>query len=801
VSSSRRALIVAIDSYVDGDLASLASAAADAVALEEVLASPDIGGFDVEISQNQPHYVIQETIEDFFAAAAPDDVLLLYFSGHGLKAETGELFLAANNTRPTRLSSSAVPATFVQHCMTMSRSRGVVLFLDCCYGGAFPQGVRVRAAGSVDVMSTFVDITGRTTGRGRAVITASNSMEYAFEGARLVDSQTQPSVFASALYEGLRTGDADRDEDGVVSIGELYEWLYDRVRKANPAQTPSRQFDLQGELFIARSGRRKIRPATLPPDLEAALADPSMFARIGALTELRHRLASEDLATAMAACQALRKVATQDIHQVAVVAQEILDGLILAVDPPSVTLRQTAAGGSEPQVLNLSGLPLARAVTSRTNSPALRIRTEGASVTVSLAAPGATDMSYVVTLDGPAGLVTVPIEIARDHAPEQTTELPPPIAPEFERPQTAMTAPSPAPPPAPIEPAAQAEQFDTWVDGAPRVSVHGAGTRVSRRRSRVAVLLAVALLLSAIGVGVWRAVSGNHVLPPKVAVLPLDRLVAPIQTAQGIKLWSINVDTGAHTALTNGSGDDFKPAISPNRRSILYVHAPSYTKGPYTLMVMAADGTGVRPLFSGQPAAALELGGPGGRPSWSPGGRAIAAVAAGSSARKAELYVISVADGVAKRLASDTSLGDPCWTRDGRDVTYWASARKGATSGTLMHVAVGGQGQATRVLVEVSEVDADPAWSPDGSTLAFRRSSRDGADIWVVDSHGVSAQPLTQHQLTNGDPSWSPDGRSIAFRSSRTGDIDEYVMNADGGQPRRLLRNPGVDYAPSWFGG
>jgi len=87
-------------------------------------------------------------------------------------------------------------------------------------------------------------------------------MEYAFEGDRLADDQhRRPSVFTSALVEGLATGDADRDEDGLVSLNELYDYVFDKVREQNPHQTPSRQIELEGELYLARSHRRRIRPA------------------------------------------------------------------------------------------------------------------------------------------------------------------------------------------------------------------------------------------------------------------------------------------------------------------------------------------------------------------------------------------------------------------------------------------------------------------------------------------------------------------------------------------------------------
>lgn len=56
------------------------------------------------------------------------------------------------------------------------------------------------------------------------MITASSAMEYAFEGDQLGDQrQGRPSVFTSAVVEGLATGEADQDEDGWVSLDELYD--------------------------------------------------------------------------------------------------------------------------------------------------------------------------------------------------------------------------------------------------------------------------------------------------------------------------------------------------------------------------------------------------------------------------------------------------------------------------------------------------------------------------------------------------------------------------------------------------
>ena len=230
MSGQRKALIVANDQYNQESLRNLVAPAADAETLGRVLGDRQIGGFTVRVVRNEPSHVIQEQIEELFSESLPDDVLLLHFSGHGLKNQSGELFFAASNTRPKLLGATAVSADFVQRCMRDSRSRCIVLLLDCCYGGAFGQGVTVKASGDVSVLDSFPQE--KAGGRGRAVITASNAMEYAFEGDQLAaDQHPRPSVFTAALVEGLKTGDADRDEDGWVSLNELYDYVFDKVRE------------------------------------------------------------------------------------------------------------------------------------------------------------------------------------------------------------------------------------------------------------------------------------------------------------------------------------------------------------------------------------------------------------------------------------------------------------------------------------------------------------------------------------------------------------------------------------------
>ncbi|MEJ3744953.1 caspase family protein [Actinomycetes bacterium KLBMP 9797] len=344
MSGARKALIVANDTYEHEGLKHLLAPAADAAALATVLGDPQIGDFDVRVVRNEPAHVIQAQIEDLFSESRAEDLLLLHFSCHGLKSESGELFFAARNTRPNRLGSSATSAAFVQRCMRASRSRSIVLLLDCCYGGAFSQGVTVRAAGDVNVLDSFPG-KGLGGGRGRAVITASSAMEYAFEGDQLSDDHSsRPSVFTSALVEGLATGDADRDQDGWVSLNELYDYVFDRVRERNPHQTPSRDVEMQGELYLARRGRSVVAPAPLPPELRAVIDHPLAHVRAGAVRELARVARGRHAGLALAARLALQGLADDDSRTVAAAAAAALG----AVDQEQATTEAAVPGTPSP---------------------------------------------------------------------------------------------------------------------------------------------------------------------------------------------------------------------------------------------------------------------------------------------------------------------------------------------------------------------------------------------------------------------------------------------------------------------
>lgn len=189
----RHALIVATASYLDSKLQQLRGPASDAEALAEVLRDPEKGDFDVEVMLNETHAHLTRAIGRFFTDRRPQDLLLLHFSCHGAKDEDGELYLAASDTDLDLLSATGISAGWLNERISRTRSRRTVVLLDCCFSGSFPSGLRRRG--------NDVNAPQQLQGRGRAIMTASNAMEYAYEGEEL-KGQGRPSVFTEAVVEG-----------------------------------------------------------------------------------------------------------------------------------------------------------------------------------------------------------------------------------------------------------------------------------------------------------------------------------------------------------------------------------------------------------------------------------------------------------------------------------------------------------------------------------------------------------------------------------------------------------------------
>jgi hypothetical protein len=318
-TGSRIALLIATSAYSDPDLRQLRAPGRDAADLAEVLTDAQIGCFKVKTLIDVASAEMQEGIEDFCADRNPDDQLVIYLSCHGVLDNNGRLYYATVNTRRERLAATAVAATWLNERLEDCRARRQILVLDCCHSGAFARGA--KGDSDLALQQRF-----EPRGRGRIVLTASRGTEYSFEGGH-ASGEGVPSVFTHAIVNGLRTGDADRDKDGLISVSELYQYVYDSVRAVEPRQTPELwTYGAEGTILFARSVRGAIiEPETLPEDLRTTLESPRRRVRETGVAELAELLDSAPPSLALAARQTLRVMATQEHPLVSALAQIALE--------------------------------------------------------------------------------------------------------------------------------------------------------------------------------------------------------------------------------------------------------------------------------------------------------------------------------------------------------------------------------------------------------------------------------------------------------------------------------------------
>jgi tetratricopeptide (TPR) repeat protein len=250
IEIGRYALIVGNSQYDDKALQQLVTPGQDIEALEDVLKNPAIGNFKVEVRRDIENRKLHSDIGQFLTEGRKStDTLLLYFSGHGVvNAYSGQLYLAVKDSVRDRLGSTAIPTRFIYDCIQESPAGSKIIILDCCYSGAMTTIMLAKSPPKVTLAREF-------EGKGIVFLSASTAWQYAFQETDVKKlSENTLSLFTRFLVQGLKTGEADRDGDGVITIRELYDYILENVRKETSNQTPEiSSIDQQGDIVIANS--------------------------------------------------------------------------------------------------------------------------------------------------------------------------------------------------------------------------------------------------------------------------------------------------------------------------------------------------------------------------------------------------------------------------------------------------------------------------------------------------------------------------------------------------------------------
>jgi hypothetical protein len=259
---SRWAVLIGINGYHES-LGPLSFCVNDAKLMQEALMG-EACGFAQEntmvLTDDQPKDRlptfgnIHSWLGTWLSRPGADDLVLVYFAGHGREAN-GSTMLAPMDATLESLPVTGIPIQYVRDLLDRCKARQKVLILDACHSGA---GRDVAA-----MTSHFRE--SLDAGKGIYTIAACDADQISYEWP-----EKQHGVFTHFLAEAIREAAAP-DPDGCVTLDRVYDYTREKVCSWTAGrrirQEPVRICRVSGQIGIAA---RSLTPAQ---QLERAKAE------------------------------------------------------------------------------------------------------------------------------------------------------------------------------------------------------------------------------------------------------------------------------------------------------------------------------------------------------------------------------------------------------------------------------------------------------------------------------------------------------------------------------------------------
>ncbi|TCC00586.1 caspase family protein [Micromonospora zingiberis] len=255
---SSRALLIGASKFSYPGLFDLPAVINNVQALSGLLTDPKFGGFDEAGCRVLTDPATQQ-VGDAIHAVADEalDTLVLYYAGHGVLSQRGDLFLAVDDTNPDprRVRYSGVPLDWFRSALAESPARNRVLILDCCFSGRAAEAMSDAAS----IVRGTLDI------RGTYTLASAPAYEAAVApiGARF-------TAFSGELLTALRQGIPGAGP--LLTLGDIYPTLT-RALLASGLPRPQHLGTGLAD-HIALTCNPAYRPATLPAVKSRPVAEP-----------------------------------------------------------------------------------------------------------------------------------------------------------------------------------------------------------------------------------------------------------------------------------------------------------------------------------------------------------------------------------------------------------------------------------------------------------------------------------------------------------------------------------------------
>ncbi|MCC5805898.1 MAG: caspase family protein [Opitutales bacterium] len=231
------ALVIGLGRYADPQVTPLKYTRNDAQAFADILTDPAHCGLAKEnvhvlLDEKATLYAIKDGISNWLASATDDDATaFVFFAGHGgvevdrtqRDADRFSTYLLPYDTNPQNLFASALAKEVFERLLRTLRARRTVVLLDACHaGGVIPEGGRnVAVHYGGDLYASIAE------GAGSLLIASAQPDQLSWE-----DDSLGHGIFTHHLLEALRGG-ADHDNDGRVSLTDVYRHLQTNVPKTS----------------------------------------------------------------------------------------------------------------------------------------------------------------------------------------------------------------------------------------------------------------------------------------------------------------------------------------------------------------------------------------------------------------------------------------------------------------------------------------------------------------------------------------------------------------------------------------
>jgi Caspase domain len=252
-SGRKFALLIGVSRYQyhDGGLNDLGFCDADARAIRDFLQRREGGGFaaaDIVYLENEQATVgaVRAALRSFLPKAGPNDLIFVFLAGHGSPDPYApqNLYFLLHDTKVADMPNTALPMEELKDVLDHStRAAREVVFVDTCHSAGL-SGEKLVQTRSLEnnLINLYAQKLYKET--GRAILTSSDINELSQESPQWGGH----GIFTLALLEGFR-GEADANGDHLITAGELFNYVRDRVRVAtafqqNPRALPGLNADL-----------------------------------------------------------------------------------------------------------------------------------------------------------------------------------------------------------------------------------------------------------------------------------------------------------------------------------------------------------------------------------------------------------------------------------------------------------------------------------------------------------------------------------------------------------------------------